>query len=213
MKTLNNKLEEKTPISKLTPHPDNPRNGDTEAIGASLNALGFYGVVIAQLSTGRILAGNHRYHVALEQGATHLPVAWVDVDDETALKLMLGDNRTSDLAWQDDTQLAKILQELAAEDTLIGTGYDTEFLDDLLRKIEATSQKSIDPTEAWNNMPAYSSQNLNSVFHVTVHFATEEDVVAFFGKLDRPRRASMWWPVEDSHVGSTVKEHYVSDKP
>ena len=44
----------------LRPHPRNPRRGDVDAIEESIAENGFYGCVVAQRSTGYILAGNHR---------------------------------------------------------------------------------------------------------------------------------------------------------
>jgi len=111
------------PIDAVTPHPKNPRRGDTEAIQASVQELGFYGVVIAQRSTGHILAGNHRYLAAQAAGAREIPVTWLDVTDEQARRILLADNRTSDLGGYDTTALADLLASLP-ESALTGTGYD-----------------------------------------------------------------------------------------
>jgi DNA modification methylase len=63
---------------------------------------------------------------------TEVPVYWVDVDDATARRIMLADNRTNDLATYDDEVLAELLEAAAADDDLLGTGYDGDDLDDLL---------------------------------------------------------------------------------
>ena len=52
------------PIDELLEHPDNPRRGDEDAIGESMAAHGFYGAVLVQASSRRIIAGNHRTRVA-----------------------------------------------------------------------------------------------------------------------------------------------------
>ena len=142
MRIINDRIEAAEDINKLTPHPDNPRNGDVDAIDSSVSANGFYGVVVAQLSTGRILVGNHRYHVAMEQGASTIPVAWLDIDDQKALDILLSDNRTSDKAKNDDGLLASLLQQISDERGLEGTGYDDAFLDKLLSKHD---EGGIDP--------------------------------------------------------------------
>lgn len=135
MRILNHSVE-LVPLDQLSPHPRNPRQGDVGAIHESIQANGFYGVVIAQRSTGHILAGNHRYLAASHAGATEIPVAWVDVDDDEALRILLADNRTNDLASYDNTALADLLQEIMAEaGTLDGTGYDGDDLDELLRDL------------------------------------------------------------------------------
>lgn len=112
------------PIGTVTPHPRNTRKGNLPAIGESIEQHGFYGAVIAQKSTGHILAGNHRWIALRDAGATHIPVIWVDVDDDRASRILLVDNRSNDLAGYDDQALAEVLQELATTDSgLAGTGY------------------------------------------------------------------------------------------
>ena len=65
-----------------------------------------------------------------------MPVFWVDVDDKEARKILLADNRTSDLASYDDHALLDILRGIAIEDgNLIGTGFDTDDLDDLINDL------------------------------------------------------------------------------
>lgn len=135
---MNQALQEYAPkvkIADLRPHPRNPREGDVGAIYQSIEANGFYGAVIAQKGSGYILAGNHRYKAAIESGATTLPVIWLDVDDEAALRVLLADNRTNDLANYNNAALAEILAELAQGPGLNGTGYDGDDLDELLNDL------------------------------------------------------------------------------
>lgn len=127
----------KTPLTALNVHPDNPRQGDVGAIIQSIETNGWYGTLVAQVSTGNVLAGNHRLQAAIHCGLDRVPVHWVDVDDETATRILIADNRTSDLARNDDDVLAELLREIAvADDGLSGTGYDGEDLDRLLADIE-----------------------------------------------------------------------------
>lgn len=128
-----NTASELAPLDAVRPHPRNPRRGDIGSIHESIQANGFYGAVIAQKSTGFILAGNHRWQAARQAGAAEIPITWVDVDDDHALRILLADNRTNDLASYDDEALAEILKDLhAATGTLAGTGYDGDDLDQLL---------------------------------------------------------------------------------
>jgi len=131
MKIINQAVET-APVDAVRPHPRNPRQGDIGAIHQSIEANGFYGAVVAQRSTGFILAGNHRWQAARHAGATEVPVIWVDVEDDHALRILLADNRTNDLATYDDNALAELLQELADAGSLAGTGYDGDALDELL---------------------------------------------------------------------------------
>lgn len=127
---------ETLPIDAVQPHPRNPRQGDIGAIHTSITENGFYGTIIAQKSTGFILAGNHRWQAAKQAGATEIPVTWVDVDDAHALRILLVDNRTNDAATYDDFALAELLESIHADTgTLLGTGYDGDDLDNLLSDI------------------------------------------------------------------------------
>lgn len=113
-------------LDRLKPHPENPRRGQVGAILASIEAHGFYGCVVAQRSTGHVLAGNHRLLAALEAGMVSLPVFWLDVDDDEARRILLADNRSSDMAGYDDEALAELLGLLeASEAGLTGTLFDT----------------------------------------------------------------------------------------
>lgn len=133
MPSILNETIEQVPIGSLQPHPRNPRRGDVGAIQASIGHHGFYGTVVAQRSTRRILAGNHRWLAAQAAGLTEVPVAWVDVDDEQAERILLVDNRANDLASYDDGALLDLLRELqATDDGLAGTGFDDAAMDALL---------------------------------------------------------------------------------
>jgi DNA modification methylase len=132
MRVLNSTTKNE-PIDAIKPHPQNPRQGDLGAIHQSIETNGFYGTVIVQRSTGHILAGNHRWQAAQQAKAKTIPVTWIDVDDDHALRILLADNRTNDLATYNDNALADLLKELQdATGTLDGTGYDGDDLDQLL---------------------------------------------------------------------------------
>lgn len=120
-------------VDQLTPHPANPRRGDVDAIAGSIHANGFFGALIAQRTTRYVLVGEHRLRAARLEGATVLPVLWVDVDDEHALRILLADDRTSDLATNDDQVLAEVLSLLAdSQGGTAGTGYDDQTVADIL---------------------------------------------------------------------------------
>jgi len=143
-----NETIEQVPIGDLQPHPRNPRRGDVGAIQASIGHHGFYGTVVAQRSTGRILAGNHRWLAAKAAGLTEVPVAWVDVDDEQAERILLVDNRANDLASYDDEALLELLRELqATDDGLAGTGFDDAAMDALLAEAAGAPSEDEDSAE------------------------------------------------------------------
>lgn len=111
-------------IADLSPHPDNPSNGDMEAVAESIEISGMYRPVYAQRSTGFVLGGNTTYSACLYLGAELIPVVWLDVDGETAVRIMLGDNQIARLALVDQALLAPALDALlSTELKLLGTGY------------------------------------------------------------------------------------------
>jgi ParB-like chromosome segregation protein Spo0J len=134
---------EMVPVDRLSTHPENARRGNTEVIRESIRTNGFYGACVVQRSTGRILVGNHRYLAAVEEGLAEVPVVWVDKSDEEARRLLLVDNRSTDLASYDYTVLLRLLDEQKEETSLLGTGWDDEDLVRLLAKIDP------EPPEGW----------------------------------------------------------------
>ncbi len=99
-------------IDSIVEHPQNPRRGDLHALDESIEANGFYGAVVVQRSRRRIIAGNHRHRKLKERGEQFVPVIFVDVDDERALRILLADNGASDRATNDKNELAILLEEL-----------------------------------------------------------------------------------------------------
>lgn len=144
--------------NQLVPHPENPRQGDVGAIHTSIEANGFYGAIIVQKSSQRVLAGNHRLIAARQAGAATVPVIEVDVDDKTARRILLADNRTNDLATYDTTALTDLLRQLHADDDLLGTGYDGDDLDELLKQWDS------DMPGAESPVPASSEGKLTVTF-------------------------------------------------
>lgn len=124
---------QRVPIDNVHEHPSNPRDGDIGEIQKSIRQNGFYGALVVQESSGKILAGNHRWRAAQAEGLDEVPVIYVDVGDEEALRILLADNRTSDVAGYHEDQLADLLEHLdSTEDRLAGTGYGGGDLDELL---------------------------------------------------------------------------------
>jgi len=123
------------PIDSVIKHPKNPRQGDVGAIAESVRNNGWYGALIVQKSTNYILAGNHRWMAAKSLGFTEINVITIDVSDETALRILLADNRTSDVANNDEPMLVQLLQELSLKSAIVGTGFDQNDLDELIESI------------------------------------------------------------------------------
>lgn len=127
------------PLTALNQYHRNARTGDVAAIAESLSTLGQFKPVVANVGThtgrpGEVLAGNHTVQAARSLDWTEVEVAWVDVDDETAAKIVLADNRTSDLSSYDNDALASLLGSLP---DLSGTGFTDSDYTRLLPPVQA----------------------------------------------------------------------------
>lgn len=135
---LAQEYDEAISLRKIRQHPRNPRKGDDEAVGESIDANGWFGAVLVHRSTGHVIAGNTRFRAMRKRKAKTVPGFWIECDDDTALRILLVDNRTSDMASYDDAELLALLVELEAEAAgLIGTGYTDADLAALLVEQEA----------------------------------------------------------------------------
>lgn len=151
------------PIDRVTQHPDNPRNGDVAAIAESIEINGFIAPVIAQRSTGYILAGNHRYQALLGLGAEVIPVVWVNVDQTAAKRYLLADNRTSDLGIYDNSNLVSILTELDDLDSLLGSGYTSMDLEQLRTLLDM--KPTYEDFASWPTLSLVVPPHLKNAFY------------------------------------------------
>ena len=135
-------------IDDIAPHPENPNNGDPDAIEESIGINGMYRPVIVQRSTGYILAGNTTYAACMAMRSQTIPVIDIEVDDEGARRILIGDNQIARLARMDHGRLIQMLQELRqSEMRLLGTGFDEE-LSRLIGSFEEDGHGYGDGTEA-----------------------------------------------------------------
>lgn len=118
----------RAPVGQFQRHPDNARVGDVKKIAESLAAFGQMKPIVVQQSTGLIVAGNHTFEAAVtELKWSHIAASVVELDDQTALRYLIADNATSDLAEYDKVRRAKTLTRLAAEGgqmAFVGTGVE-----------------------------------------------------------------------------------------
>lgn len=139
---------ERVDITSLVRHPRNVRIGSVEAIATSLQAHGQYKPLIVQRSTRHILVGNHTWAAAQSLGWQHIDVVLVDASDDEALRILLIDNRSTDSATYDQSELASLLSELSdSELGLGGTGYEANDLADLLAATALPSEMLTDPDD------------------------------------------------------------------
>ena len=129
------------PVDRVTPYPHNPRKGNVDLIAESLEENGQFRPIIVQKSTSYILGGNHTYYGAVKLGWAKIKAVYIECDDEEAKRIVLADNRTSDLAGYDDEVLGMILATL--ENPTLGTGYDQSDIDALINAVEAQTGESM----------------------------------------------------------------------
>lgn len=132
------------PADSIRPHPDNPHNGDVDAVKDSLLINGLYRPIYAT-TDGVILAGHTLYAALLDLGFETLPVARIDADAATALRVMLADNRVAELGQDDEAQLLVLLRHLDASNDLLGTGYTPEDVEELQRRLDALGEAPLEP--------------------------------------------------------------------
>ena len=124
------------PIERVLLNPANPRLNDPAVphVAASLSRFGWQQPVVAKRS-GEIIAGNTRLKAATSLGMTEVPVVWFEGPDIEAVAYSIADNKTGEFADWDNQSLAELLEELRAEDSLDGTGFDESDLDACMIKL------------------------------------------------------------------------------
>lgn len=113
------------PLDELTPFPGNAKRGDVDTIRTSLRRNGQYrSLIIREIPNGPliVLAGNHTLQALTAEGHQTARCEVVVCDDDTARRINLIDNRSSDLGdGYDRDALAELLSYL--DDDYEGTGY------------------------------------------------------------------------------------------
>lgn len=110
-------------VSSLKDWPGNPKAHDVAALVELMKRNGRYGVVYAQESTRRLLAGHGRRKAYRVLGVRAVDVVWLDVSDDVGARIIAADNHSVELGGYDDAALYKFLDEQRAADNLDGTGY------------------------------------------------------------------------------------------
>ena len=116
-------------VDELVLFPGNPRRGWVEGIADGLRRYGQLRPAVVNRRNSEVLVGNHMLIAARQLGWEMLDVMWVDLDDDEARRLLLLDNRLSDVAEYD---VQELLEMLSSVGDLDGTGYGQADLDELL---------------------------------------------------------------------------------
>jgi len=134
------------PIEQLDPNPNQPRQvmGDLSALMASVAEKGIIEPLVVRPRGDRyqIIAGERRYHAAVQVGLREVPVVVREVDDAEVMELALVENlQRKDLTAFEE---AEALHQLAR-----ACGYTHE---DMARKL-GKSRTAITEALSLNNMP------------------------------------------------------------
>lgn len=139
------------PVDSLQLYEGNPRRGVVAKIAESLTANGQYRSITVRRSTREVLAGNATMQAARQLGWTHIAVEWIDVDDVEAARILLVDNRLSDLATYDEEALAALLEWMP---DLSGTGWtDAEVAALLASRTEPAALTDVDDAAPLPRVP------------------------------------------------------------
>jgi ParB-like chromosome segregation protein Spo0J len=122
-------------ITKLRPHPQNPRihpDSAIEKLVKSLNEYGFTNPILIS-EDNYVLAGHARLKAAEKAGLKEVPVIQLPLKGSKALAYMIADNRLQDETDWDFTKLKDLLSELdtGALDMEI-TGFGIKEIENLL---------------------------------------------------------------------------------
>jgi GNAT superfamily N-acetyltransferase len=140
--TLAQSYDPELPVEWIRPHPDNPNQGDEEALADSIERLGFFGAILVRQTDEyeyELIGGEHRWRKVCADGGKTIPALVVhDIDDETALRMLLVDNEITRRGRYDNTRLTKVLRSLP---DLRGTGFPADILSELTAAEETRARK------------------------------------------------------------------------
>jgi site-specific DNA-methyltransferase (adenine-specific) len=192
------------PIADLEHFGGNPRRGNVAVIVESLRVNGQYRPVVVNRRTMEVLAGNHTLRAARELGWETIAATFVDVDDATAKRIVLIDNRANDVAGYDDEALLELLQSV---DGLAGTGFTDDDLAELLAACTKVPPTHSDP-DSVPDPPAKAISVVGDVWLLGPHrlaCGDSTDVAVWDRLLGDDRPVGVWTdpPYGVNYVGGT----------
>lgn len=164
---------EYVPLRALQRWPRNPKEHDIGAIHASVQRFGFVSPIVVDEASGRIVAGHGRLDLLLtmkkngEQPPPRIKVRddgdWMVpvvrgiafASEREAEAYLIADNQATILGGWNDADLYEMLARQASEGALLGTGFDADDVDDLMKRLQAEG-----PGDETNRFPVFS---LNTV--------------------------------------------------
>jgi len=102
------------PIGALHEWAKNPRRNNTAVakVAESIRVLGFGAPIVARQENGEIIAGHTRFKAAKMLGLETVPVRYLDISEDAAHALALGDNKLGEIALWDEELLQDAIGSL-----------------------------------------------------------------------------------------------------
>jgi ParB-like chromosome segregation protein Spo0J len=122
------------PIDELVDNPRNPNkhpDEQLERLMAELRLDGQTRPLLARAENRMLVTGHGVRLAARKLGWSHIRVLLWDVDQATADRHMLGDNRLGELSYRDDDLVAALLRDIDSTDWL-ASGYSAAEVDKIL---------------------------------------------------------------------------------
>ena len=205
--------------ASLKRHPKNYKDhpeDQVEQLVKSIEAVGIIrNVVVARDNT--ILAGHGIVEAARRLGIARVPVKRLDLDpnEPKALKLLTADNEIGDMALRDHRKLTEMLRQLAANDSLEGSGFDSMQL--AARLFVSRMRGEVEKFDAAAEMAGLIDYEHGAqVYRLNIKCRTSEDRERFVkqheiavtreqstGKLGTVQTA--WWPASPAHDRKSVR--------
>jgi len=184
---------EQVPMTALQIDSRNARKGNVQAIASSLKEFGQHRAIVAQKTTGKIIAGNHTFLAAQVLGWNTVAVCWVDDDDEKSIRRGIADNATGDMAIWDENKLAELLKEVGSDIP----GVSADLIDRLLSDIETGSSEPIyplhaKPGEKYDYIVFFTDSELDGLY---LQSKFGEQLADWKNPQSRPRIRSKIFPV------------------
>jgi ParB-like chromosome segregation protein Spo0J len=134
-------------LDSVREHPANPRVGDVEAIKKSVQQFGTWRALVVHKATRHVLVGNHLHRALVELGIKSAPAIIMDVDEATARRILLADNRIGELGDYDPVRMLEVMASIKDDGaSLDGTGFedsDAAVVADLIKSEGAIDKSAI----------------------------------------------------------------------
>lgn len=138
-------------VADLVPWGKNPRINDhaVEHVAKSIEEFGFAAPIVVRKEDNMVICGNTRLKAVQQLQMEKVPCHVVDLDERTAERLAIADNKIGGIATFDDVKLGELFADFDDED-FAGLGFSDSEIGDLLDFEEEPSEESTAPPQKVN---------------------------------------------------------------